>query len=97
MAVTGGNRVLYEHYAPDFGADQPHAIMSISKMSINLILGRLWEEDKIDLDETIGTVLPWIGPGYHGARLQDVLNMNVLMPSLLVALSYSPTLGQISG
>jgi len=77
MAVIEGNRVLYEHYAPDFGPDQPHSIMSISKMSTNLILGRLWEEGKIDLGEEIGAILPWIGSGYHGASLQDVLNMNV--------------------
>ena len=77
MAVIEGNRVLYEHYAPDFGPDQPHSIMSISKMSTNLILGRLWEEGKIDLGEEIGAILPWIGSGYHGASLQDVFNMNV--------------------
>jgi len=77
MAVIEGNRVLYEHYAPDFGPDQPHSIMSISKMSTNLVLGRLWEEGKIDLGEEIGAILPWIGSGYHGASLQDVLNMNV--------------------
>lgn len=77
MAVTEGNRLLFEAYAPDFGPDRPHSIMSVSKMSMNLILGRLWEEGRLDLSATVGEVLPWIGPGYHGARLQDVLNMNV--------------------
>ncbi|MGL4238251.1 serine hydrolase domain-containing protein [Tabrizicola sp.] len=77
MAVTEGNRLLYEAYAPDFGPDRPHSIMSISKMTANLIVGRLWEDGKIGLDETLGAILPWIGPGYHGARVQDVLNMNV--------------------
>jgi CubicO group peptidase (beta-lactamase class C family) len=51
--------------------------MSISKMSTNLITGRLWEDGKLALDETIGTILPWIGAGYQDAKLQDVLNMNV--------------------
>ena len=77
MAVTEGNRLLYESYAPDFGPDRPHSIMSISKMSTNLITGRLWEEGKLGLDETIGAILPWIGAGYRDATLQDVLNMNV--------------------
>ena len=77
MAVTEGDRVLFERYAPDFGPDQPHSIMSISKMSTNLIVGRLWEDGKLDLDEPIGAILPWIGAGYRDARLQDVLNMNV--------------------
>ena len=77
MAVTEGNRLLYESYAPDFGPDRPHSIMSISKMSTNLITGRLWEDGKLSLDETIGAILPWIGAGYRDAKLQDVLNMNV--------------------
>lgn len=77
MAVTEGNRLLHEVYAPDFRPDQPHAIMSISKLAIHMIIGRLWEDDKLRLTETIGDILPWIGPGYREASLQDVLNMNV--------------------
>lgn len=77
MAVIEGNRLLYESYAPDFGPDQPHSIMSISKMSMNLITGRLLEDGKLALDERIGAILPWIGAGYHDASLQDVLNMNI--------------------
>lgn len=78
MAVIQGNRLLYEAYAPDFGPDRPHSIMSISKMSTNLILGRLVEDGRVGLDERVGEILPFIGPGYADARLQDVLNMNVL-------------------
>lgn len=78
MAVIEGNRLLFEAYARDFGPDRPHSIMSISKMSTNLILGRLWEEGRFDPASRAGEVLPWIGPGYAQARLQDVLNMNVL-------------------
>lgn len=77
MAVIEGNRLLYESYAADFGPDRPHSIMSISKMSTNLITGRLWEDGKLALDEKIGAILPWIGAGYREASLQDVLNMNV--------------------
>jgi CubicO group peptidase (beta-lactamase class C family) len=77
MAVIEGNRVIHEAYGPDFGPDRPHSIMSISKMAMNLMIGRLWDEERLGLDETIGEILPWIGPGYHRATLQDVLNMNV--------------------
>ncbi|OYX26191.1 MAG: hypothetical protein B7Z10_03995 [Rhodobacterales bacterium 32-66-7] len=77
MAVTEGNRLLHQSYAPDFGPDQPHAIMSISKLAVHLVIGRLWQDGKLGLDEQIGDILPWIGPGYHRATLQDVLNMNV--------------------
>lgn len=78
MAVTEGNRLLYEAYAADFGPDRPHSIMSVSKMSVNLILGRLWEEGRVDLAAPVGQILPEIGAGYAGATVQDVLNMNVL-------------------
>lgn len=78
MIVTRGNRVLYERYAPDFGPDQPHSIMSISKMTTNLLIGLLRDKVRLSLSETVGTYLPWIGAGYRDARLQDVLNMNVL-------------------
>ena len=77
MAVTEGNRLLFEAYAADFGPDRPHSIMSISKMAMNLITGRLVEEGRLRLDETLGDILPWIGAGYRGATVQDVLNMNV--------------------
>jgi CubicO group peptidase (beta-lactamase class C family) len=77
MAVTEGNRLVYEAYAPDFGPDQPHSIMSISKMAANLILGRLWEDGLIALDQPLGDLLPWIGPGYREATVQDVADMNV--------------------
>lgn len=77
MAVTEGNRLLYEAHAADFPEDQPHSIMSISKLSVHLLIGRLWEEGRIDLEAAIGDILPWIGPGYHGARVQDVLDMNI--------------------
>ncbi len=77
MAVTEGNRILFEAHAPDFGPDQPHAIMSITKMAANLIVGRLWEDGLLDLDQPMGEILPWIGPGYQAARIQDILDMNV--------------------
>jgi CubicO group peptidase (beta-lactamase class C family) len=77
MAVIEGNRLIHEAYAPDFGPDRPHSIMSISKMAMNLLIGRLWEDGRLRLDETVGEILPWIGPGYHASTLQDVLNMNV--------------------
>jgi CubicO group peptidase (beta-lactamase class C family) len=77
MVVTEGNRVLYESYAPDFAPGQPHSIMSISKMATNLMIGKLWEAGKIDLSARVGDILPWIGPGYAGATVQQVLNMDV--------------------
>jgi CubicO group peptidase (beta-lactamase class C family) len=77
MVVLRGDRVLFERYAPDFGPDQPHSIMSISKTTMMLIIGRLVAEGRIDLAAPVDTYLPWAGPGYAKASVQDVLNMNV--------------------
>jgi CubicO group peptidase (beta-lactamase class C family) len=78
MVVARGGEILYEKYAPDFGPDQPHSIMSISKTTMNLVIGQLWAEGKLSLDEKIGDCLPWVGAGYAGATIQEVLNMDVL-------------------
>ena len=77
MVVLRGQRVLFERYAPDFGPDQPHSIMSLSKTTMMLIIGRLVAEGKIDLAAPVDRYLPWVGAGYAKASVQDVLNMNV--------------------
>lgn len=77
MVVLRGDRVLFERYAPDFGPDQPHSIMSLSKTTMMLIIGRLVTEGRIDLAAPVDRYLPWVGPGYAKASVQDVLNMNV--------------------
>jgi CubicO group peptidase (beta-lactamase class C family) len=77
MAVVRGNDLLYERYAPDFGPDRPHSIQSISKTMLNLILGRLLEDGKVALERKIADYLPWIGSGYAGATIQQVMNMDV--------------------
>lgn len=78
MVIAEGNRILYERYAPDFGPDQPHSVMSISKTVMNLVTGALRDDGRLSLDDRAGDILPWLGPGYAGARLQDILDMNVL-------------------
>ncbi|WP_292337866.1 serine hydrolase [Mesorhizobium sp.] len=77
MAVIRGNDLLFERYAPDFGPDRPHSIMSISKTIMNLVIGRMLEDGKIDLAHKVGHYLPWIGSGYATATVQQVLDMNV--------------------
>ena len=77
MVVLRGDRVLFERYAPDFGPDQPHSIMSLSKTTMMLIVGRLVAEGRLDLAAPVGRYLPWVGPGYATASVQEVLNMNV--------------------
>ncbi len=77
MVVIRGQHVLFERYAPDFGPDRPHNIQSIGKMIMNLIIGHLVEDGRIDVSRTIADYLPDIGSGYAGATVQQVLNMDV--------------------
>lgn len=77
FVVLRGERILYERYAPDFGPDRPHPIMSITKTTLNLMLGRCVADGLINLDERVGTYLPEIGTGYAEATVKAVADMNV--------------------
>jgi CubicO group peptidase (beta-lactamase class C family) len=78
MVVIRGQHVLFERYAPDFGPARPHSIQSITKTSMNLIVGRLVEEEVLDLSRRVSEYVPEIGSGYAGSTLQQVLNMDVV-------------------
>lgn len=77
MVIVRGQEVLFEKYANDFGPDQPHTIMSISKTVMNLIIGELVADGKIDLAASVSDYLPRIGSGYASATIQQVLNMDL--------------------
>ncbi|MER9949493.1 serine hydrolase [Mesorhizobium sp. M0047] len=77
FVVVRGHRILYEAYAPDFGPDRPHTIQSITKTTLNLMLGRCVADGLIDLDRKVRDYLPEIGTGYADATLRDVADMNV--------------------
>ena len=75
-----GNRqnILFEKYAKDFKKNQPQTIMSITKMFVNLFIGELVTNRLINLNKKVSHYLPKIGSGYANAKIQDVLNMNVI-------------------
>lgn len=77
LCLTRHNKVLYQGHAADFPADQPHSIQSISKLFAHLIVGRLFASGELDPDRPVENYVPEIGSGYRGARLADVLDMNV--------------------
>ena len=77
MTVARGQELLYEKYADDFSRLQPHTIMSITKTTVNLIIGELVATGKLDLAKTVKEFLPEIGSGYAGASLQQVMDMDV--------------------
>ncbi|MGY8995994.1 MAG: serine hydrolase domain-containing protein [Alphaproteobacteria bacterium] len=78
MVVLRGDTLVFEKYAPDFGPDRPHSIMSISKTAMNLVIGRLVADGKLDLSTRVREYLPEIGSGYAEATIQDVMDMNIV-------------------
>ncbi|MBC8270172.1 MAG: beta-lactamase family protein [Rhodospirillaceae bacterium] len=78
LAVVQHDRLLFEAYAPDFGPDQPHSMQSITKTSMHFVIGRLVDEGKIDPEKPVSHYIPEIGSGYAAAKVQQVLDMDVL-------------------
>ena len=78
LIVGNQQNILFEKYAKDFKKNQPQTIMSITKMFVNLFIGELVTNRLIDLNKKVSHYLPKIGSGYANAKIQDVLNMNVI-------------------
>ncbi len=78
LIVGNGQNILFEKYAKDFSYNQPQTIMSITKMFANLFVGELLKNKKINLNKKVSHYLPKIGSGYANAKIQDVLNMNIV-------------------
>lgn len=77
--IVGKNQeIIYEKYAKDFSKNTPQTIMSITKMFLNLFIGELLEDKKINLNDKISRYLPNIGSGYASATIQEVLDMNLI-------------------
>tara|TARA_Y100000741_G_scaffold318827_1_gene266276 strand:- start:99 stop:1256 length:1158 start_codon:yes stop_codon:yes gene_type:complete len=78
LIVGNKQNIYFEKYAKDFTENQPQTIMSITKMFVNLFVGELLNNKSINLDKKVSYYLPKIGSGYANAKVQDVLNMNVI-------------------
>ena len=78
LIVGNKQNIYFEKYAKDFPKNQPQTIMSITKMFVNLFVGELLNDKSINLDKKVSYYLPKIGSGYANAKVQDVLNMNVI-------------------
>lgn len=76
VIVIRDGTIVHERYAGDFADNQLHSIMSLSKTSMALAVGRQWAEGRVDLTDPIGNYLPEIGAAYADATLQQVLDMN---------------------
>ena len=78
LIVGNKQNIYFEKYAKDFPKNQPQTIMSITKMFVNLFVGELLNNQSINLAKKVSYYLPKIGSGYANAKVQDVLNMNVI-------------------
>ena len=52
-------------------------IMCVAQTTINLMVGRLVEEGRLDLSRKVSEIVPEMGDGYRDATLQQVLDMVV--------------------
>lgn len=77
LSCVQGNRVVFERCADDFSPLQPHAIQSITKLHIHLIVGRLLDKGLLDLSKSVRHYLPDMGTGYADAPIQGLLDMAV--------------------
>ncbi len=77
LVVAQGDRILHSSHAADFGPDRPHSIQSVTKLHAHLVIGELVAAGRVDPERRVSDYLPWIGSAYAGARVQDVLDMNV--------------------
>jgi CubicO group peptidase (beta-lactamase class C family) len=78
MIVIRDQDILFERYATDFDKDRPHSIQSITKTTMNLVIGQLVEQGILNLSHNVSHYIPEIGSGYADATLQQVLNMDVV-------------------
>lgn len=75
--VARGEALLFEVYADDFPARQPHSIQSITKTLVHQMLGQAAASGAVDLAGPVSRYLPGIGSGYAGASVQAVADMAV--------------------
>jgi CubicO group peptidase (beta-lactamase class C family) len=77
LVVVRDGKIVHERYGYGFGPSHRHSAQSTTKTMINLIIGKLVEDGKIDLSAKVKTYIPEIGSGYAEASVQDILDMNV--------------------
>ncbi len=77
LMVIQNDTVVYESYHLGLKEDMPHISWSMAKSFISTLLGIMVDEGKIELEKTVTDYLPeFIGTGYEGVRVKDVLQMS---------------------
>ncbi|MFT4231578.1 MAG: serine hydrolase [Leucobacter sp.] len=83
LLVQRGDEVLAEWYAPGFGPEQPHLLMSVSKSLLAIVFGSIVDDGLVDPAAEIGDCVPELaGSAFGDVTVQQALDM-------LVSVEYS--------
>ncbi|QTV79947.1 serine hydrolase domain-containing protein [Microbacterium sp. NIBRBAC000506063] len=76
LVVEQAGRVVAEYYAPGFGPDQTHLLMSVSKSLCAIVVGALCDEGLIDPGRMLQSYLPALrGSAYGDATVEQLMDM----------------------
>lgn len=78
LIVEQGGRVRGEWFAAGFSTTSPHLIMSVSKSLCSLVVGIVADESGLDLERSVGSILPSLRASAFGdATVRHLLDMTV--------------------
>jgi len=76
ILVVRNGKIVFEEY-PGMDPAQRHHWMSISKSSLNMLLGKLVTEGRLDLSRKVEEYVPELaGKGYGGFSVQELADMD---------------------
>ncbi len=77
--VAVDNKIIYEQYFNGYSADKYHMIQSSTKSITSILIGILYDEGKLSLDETIGSLYPEqaiVNPILNQITIENLLTMS---------------------
>lgn len=78
LVVLRGEEIVGEHYAPGFGPERAHLLMSISKSLCGIVVGTLVDEGRVDPVQRASRYVPELaGSAFGNATLRQILDMTV--------------------
>lgn len=78
LVIARGAEILGEYYAPGFGPDDRHLLMSVSKSLCGIVVGTLIDDGLVKPDELASHYVPeFEGSAFGGATVRHLLDMTV--------------------
>lgn len=76
LVVERGGEVVAEYYAPGFGPNRTHLLMSVSKSLCAIVVGALIDDGLIDPQRRADSYIPALaGSAYGDATVEELLDM----------------------